>query len=151
MLDHIRRLFRYDRWANAEALAAAGDGVPRAARLVAHVLGAEWLWLSRLRGRPSPAAVWPEWGATACAEEMAALTGEWDGYLDGLDEAGLKQPIAYVNSKGERWTNTVEDVLLHVLLHSAYHRGQAATEMRAGGGVPAYTDYIHAVRQRLIE
>ncbi len=31
------------------------------------------------------------------------------------------------------------------------HRGQVASDVRASGGVPAYTDYIHALRQGLIE
>jgi uncharacterized damage-inducible protein DinB len=37
--------------------------------------------------------------------------------------------------------------LIHVLFHSAYHRGQIALQMRASGLTPAYTDFIHAVRQ----
>jgi len=41
----------------------------------------------------------------------------------------------------------VGDILTHVLLHSAYHRGQIAVDLRAAGLTPAYTDYIHAVRQ----
>jgi uncharacterized damage-inducible protein DinB len=45
----------------------------------------------------------------------------------------------------------VQDVLTHVVLHSAYHRGQIASQMRAGGEQPAYTDFIHAARQGLIE
>ena len=45
----------------------------------------------------------------------------------------------------------MEDILTHVLLHSAYHRGQIASQVRAGGEQPAYTDFIHAVRQGLIE
>ena len=57
----------------------------------------------------------------------------------------------YKNSKGEAWTSSVLDVLTHVVMHSAYHRGQIASVMRAGGGTPAYTDFIHAARQRLIE
>ena len=40
----------------------------------------------------------------------------------------------------------MEDVLLHVVMHSVYHRGQAAADVRANGGTPAYTDFIHAVR-----
>jgi uncharacterized damage-inducible protein DinB len=36
-------------------------------------------------------------------------------------------------------------------MHSAYHRGQIASLMRAGGSAPAYTDFIHAVRRGLIE
>jgi uncharacterized damage-inducible protein DinB len=44
----------------------------------------------------------------------------------------------------------VDDVLTHVILHSAYHRGQIASAVRAGGETPAYTDLIHAVRQGLV-
>lgn len=63
----------------------------------------------------------------------------------------LSQAVSYKNSKGELWTSTVQDVLTHVLMHSAYHRGQIASQMRANGQTPAYTDFIHAVRQGLIE
>jgi len=45
----------------------------------------------------------------------------------------------------------VADVLTHVVLHSAYHRGQIASLIRSGGDAPAYTDFIHAARQGLIE
>jgi uncharacterized damage-inducible protein DinB len=38
-----------------------------------------------------------------------------------------------------------------VLFHSAYHRGQIASQMRAAGFTPAYTDFIHAVREGFIE
>jgi uncharacterized damage-inducible protein DinB len=35
-------------------------------------------------------------------------------------------------------------------MHSAYHRGQIAADMRAAGFEPVYTDFIHAVRQGYI-
>ena len=47
--------------------------------------------------------------------------------------------------------STVQDILTHVPFHSSYHRGQIAVQTRAEGVQPAYTDFIHAVRQRLIE
>jgi uncharacterized damage-inducible protein DinB len=59
--------------------------------------------------------------------------------------------VSYTNSKGELWTSTVEDILTHLVIHSAYHRGQIASDLRSAGREPAYTDYIHAVRQGLIE
>jgi uncharacterized damage-inducible protein DinB len=33
-----------------------------------------------------------------------------------------------------------------VVIHSAYHRGQIAADVRAAGHEPAYTDFIHATR-----
>jgi len=38
-----------------------------------------------------------------------------------------------------------------VITHSTYHRGQIAADLRAAGVQPAYTDFIHGVRQGLIE
>jgi uncharacterized damage-inducible protein DinB len=63
----------------------------------------------------------------------------------------LARQINYVNSKGESWSSQVDDILLHVITHSAYHRGQIASNMRAAGLTPAYTDFIHAVRQELVK
>ena len=62
----------------------------------------------------------------------------------------FNDPIAYTNTKGERYSSRIVDVLTHVIMHSAYHRGQIASDIRADGGEPAYTDFIHAVRQRFI-
>jgi uncharacterized damage-inducible protein DinB len=66
-----------------------------------------------------------------------------------MDALGRK--VAYVNSLGESWTNAVEDILLHVIAHSAYHRGQVALALRSDGHEPAYSDYVHALRQGLVE
>jgi uncharacterized damage-inducible protein DinB len=41
--------------------------------------------------------------------------------------------------------------LEHVIMHSVYHRGQIATDVRAAGFSPAYTDFIHVIRHNLIE
>jgi uncharacterized damage-inducible protein DinB len=40
---------------------------------------------------------------------------------------------------------------MHVLLHSAHHRGQIAFELRASGQEPAYTDFIHAALEFFIK
>lgn len=144
----LSRLFVHDAWANREAVAAVrAAGAPAAAlRLLNHVAGAERLWWARLAGTPSPLAVWPELDMAACASELATLAREWESVLAGLDQAGLRRPVAYVNSLGESWRSTVGDILAHVPLHSSYHRGQVATALRAAGTPPPYTDFIHAAR-----
>jgi uncharacterized damage-inducible protein DinB len=150
----LRRLFVYDSWANREvltSLSSASSRVPRANKLMAHILGAEDTWYSRIRQQNPLLPVWPELDLEACGEEEARLRGLWMNYLEGLTDSQLPDSITYKNSKGESWTSTIEDILLHVIMHSAYHRGQIALEMRASGHTPAYTDFIHGVRQGLVE
>lgn len=149
-MRHLGRLLRYDAWANRETLRSLRQTAPsRSLRWMAHIVGAEYLWITRLRGQEEILPVWPELGVEACGERLDHLSRLWPEYLDQTDES-LTEAVRYTNSKGETWTNTVEEILTHVVIHSAYHRGQIASDVRAGGGIPAYTDYIHAVRQGLI-
>ena len=149
-MRHLRRLLRYDVWANRETLRSLKQSAPpRSLRWLAHIVGAEYLWMARLRRRQETLPVWPELDVEACGERLDELSRLWPEYLD--DDPDASEKIPYTNSKGEAWTNTVEEILTHVVIHSAYHRGQIASDVRASGGVPAYTDYIHAVRQGLIE
>jgi uncharacterized damage-inducible protein DinB len=146
----LARLFAWDDWANREVTAALeGAGTPpaRSVRILAHVLGAEWLWLSRLRQEEKRVPVWPEWDLVECRAQIGPLREEWIRLLDSLSGSGLGREVSYVNSKGEPWTNGAGDILLHVVFHSGYHRGQIASDMRSAAFEPAYTDFIHAVRQ----
>lgn len=152
--EHFLKMFNYDHWANREfltALRGTTPAQPKALRLLAHTLSAQKLWLERLQRIPQSVAVWP--GATL--EECSTLANEmislWAGYLNGLSPVGFEDAIDYRNSKGESWSSRVEDILTHVLMHSAYHRGQIALEMRAAGLQPAYTDFIHGIRQGFVE
>jgi uncharacterized damage-inducible protein DinB len=151
---HFLRMFVYDAWANRQCLSAM-----QAARLVssatvgrmAHILSAEKLWLERLRHESQSLPVWPTASIQDCLALADEMANRWQTYLTPLPPDTLNGKIEYRNSKGEPWASHVEDVLTHVLMHSAYHRGQVALEMRAAGLQPAYTDFIHAVRQGFVE
>jgi uncharacterized damage-inducible protein DinB len=152
-LVRFRRMFEHTAWANETVLDAlrAGPAPEKARAWLAHIVGAERLWLARLQHEPATMPVWPDLDLPTCGDELPALAAEWRRYLETLDEEGLDESIGYRNSKGEFWTSTIGDILTHVLLHAHYHRGQIASAEREAGGIPAYTDYIHAVRSGLIE
>ena len=153
LIEHLRRQFAYDAWANREALTALNASARPSARprqLLAHILSAERLWLERIREQPQSQPVWPDFTLDQCEAQIAELAGLWRDFLGKLSDARLSEKVTYKNSKGEPWTSTVEDILSHVVLHSAYHRGQIASQVRTGGEQPAYTDFIHAARQGLI-
>jgi uncharacterized damage-inducible protein DinB len=153
LIRHLHRQFAYDAWANREVLTAVRASpafATRSLQLLAHILSAELLWLERLKQRPQSHPVWPESGLEQCEAWILEVSRLWREYLEALAPDDLSRTASYKNSKGEPWASTVEDVISHVLLHSAYHRGQIASFMRASGDTPAYTDFIHAVRQGLI-
>lgn len=153
-VDNFRRLFRYDHWANEEvlnSLKAAKDAPSRSLGLLAHVLGAEYAWYSRLRQAPPPLAIWPQLTVAECEHHVLALEDVWEGYLKTLGSSGLAEAVSYTNTKGDVFNTGISDILMHIVVHSAYHRGQIASDMRANGNTPAHTDFVHAVRQHKLD
>jgi uncharacterized damage-inducible protein DinB len=154
VIGYLAREFVYNAWANRESLRSllAAKAVPaRAAEVIAHIVGAEWLWLKRL-GQSSPdLPVWPALSLHDCDAQLKALASAWKDLLRSTTDESLSQKIAYTNSKGEQWTNTVADVLTHVALHSSYHRGQIASLLGRAGETAAYSDYIECVRRGHLE
>jgi len=149
MLDVLRRQFTWTDWANHATLAAlrrAAHAPASALRRLAHLAATEHLWLARLERRAQPMPVWPDLGLDETAAILDELPELWRRYFERAGEAGLTGNVAYTNSKGESFTNRAGDVLLHVVSHGAYHRGQIATDLRAAGAEPALTDFIHWVR-----
>lgn len=152
MIEHLNRLFAYDAWANREVLAGlrAAPTVPaRSLKFIAHILAAERVWLERLEGRKQTVPVWPEFTLEESARHADELSELWRTYLEAGSEADLAKSISYKNSMGEAWSNRKDDILMHVVMHAAYHRGQIAADMRSAGLQPAYTDFIHSIRQGL--
>jgi len=156
------RLFAYDDWASRECLRAmrrAGSVPADALGRIAHILAAQKLWLERIQHQPQTMPVWPASDQSLTIDDCLTLADEmsiaWQSYLTRIGNQytpeSLADKVDYRNSKGEPWSSRVEDILMHVLFHSAYHRGQIALQMRASGAEPAYTDFIHAVRQGLVE
>lgn len=150
-IENYRRFFQYDHWANLEVIHSLKDENHISARslaLLAHILGAEYVWLSRLKQEPSTLPVWPQLTLLECEQHILALKEIWVDFLNRIGSNGLNASVSYKNTKGEVFASSVLDILMHVVMHSAYHRGQIAMDMRANGYAPAYTDFIHAVRQR---
>jgi len=144
----LERMFAYNAWANRDEvrhLRSLSKPPEKAIKILAHIIGTEWLFLGRLRREPKPAVVWPDLTLEKCEKQIEQLAREWPR------EFGRTDVGDYTNSKGERWSSRADDILVHVVLHGAYHRGQIATIVRGTGQEPAYTDYIHCTRQGFID
>jgi uncharacterized damage-inducible protein DinB len=147
---HIDRLFRHLAWADARTIDALGQmhAPPLdALRLLGHLLAAERVWLRRMEGTQGDVPVWPSLGLIECTSLARRNHDGYAAFLLSLSDGSLARAVRYRNTKGEEFTNSIEDILLHVALHGAYHRGQVARIVRAEGGVPLHTDYIFFIRE----
>lgn len=149
MIETLVRLFKYDDWANGEAvrsLRAMKQPPAKAIKLMAHICSAQRLWLERMKGVPQSLPVWPDWTLDAVEAEFLKLKRDWRVFLGEKKEADLALRFQYTNSKGEHYSSPIGDTAMHVVMHGVYHRGQIAALVREAGGEPAYTDFIQAAR-----
>jgi uncharacterized damage-inducible protein DinB len=149
MLETIKRMFAYDAWANARALDSmkSAEGGKAVAPL-AHLLVSEKIWLMRLRGEDTSSVdKSPELSSAECESLAEEMRASFASHLDSLNEDDLGSHLVYRNFKGVEFRTPVGEILTHVLMHGAYHRGQVAKALRAEGHAPADTDYITFARE----
>jgi uncharacterized damage-inducible protein DinB len=155
-LPEVRSLFAYNEWANQrvfdtvgplseEQFARALSGSFSSIRdTLGHVVGVEWVWLRRWNGE-SPRST-PDWAKTPTVASLQAKLGEVErereAFLASLSERDLDRGITYTNFAGEQWTYPLRDLLVHLVNHSTYHRGQIATMLRQVGAKAVATDYL---------
>ena len=148
-MSDFRRLFEYHIWANERTALSLEGQTGRAVELFAHMGAAGIIWHGRLTadaGGGDVVPVWPDWSleeATTRVHESTRLLLEFctDPALD------LERTVAYANSRGDAFQNSVREILDHVHLHYHYHRGQIATRVGQAGGNQAATDYIFFLRE----
>ena len=148
-MEHLSRLVEHLAWADhrvLEALRTTEPAEPRSLELFGHVLAAEHVWLSRLIGRDPALPVWPALTLADCARIAADNAAQLRQFVATLGPRDLERPVTYTNSAEQQFSTGIHDILLHVALHGAYHRGQIATALRGSDRVPASTDYIAYIR-----
>lgn len=150
----ILTLYDYNAWANARVLGTVEplpaeaflrdlkNSFPSVRDTLAHILGAEWIWLRRWHGEsPSTLLLATEFPSLASLKDrFAAIEQERRAFLDGLSEDRLTQPLHYRNTAGKAFTLPLVHSLQHVVNHGTYHRGQLTTMLRQLGAKPESTD-----------
>ena len=150
-MEHLNRLIDHLEWADNRALLslkACRVQLPAALGLYAHILGAEHTWLTRITGEAPTIAIWPEFSLDECEKLTAENAAGLREVVSQLTPDTVSRLVTYKNSKGFEFTNTVEDIIMHVALHGSYHRGQVAALLRSAGDQPVPTDYIQWFRTR---
>jgi uncharacterized damage-inducible protein DinB len=73
---------------------------------------------------------------------FAAVERKWTDYLARLEESQLAQDFEFVEeSNGQRFPWRIETIIIQMIGHAPYHRGQVALLVDQLGGETVDTDY----------
>ena len=144
----------YSRWATFKLIDAAralsdeqlrrdlGNSFGGVLATLTHIFAGDRIWLSRLQGNPRFTLL--DAGEDFSLEQLAAA---WPAIYDGLSAylatAQVDGDLHWTNLQGKKASLPVWQVLLHVVNHATYHRGQITTMIRQLGGNAVSTDLIY--------
>jgi uncharacterized damage-inducible protein DinB len=110
----------------------------RAIPLFSHVLNAHQIWNARILAQPILGVF--DVHPLGAMRELAQRNHNNSLLIIAQDD--FERSLTYTNSKGDTYTNTIRDILFHVVNHTTYHRGQLMSDFRQAGLEPLVSDYV---------
>jgi uncharacterized damage-inducible protein DinB len=162
MPEVIKELYEYNRWANHRLQQATSgltteqftrdlrNSFPSIRDTLAHIMSAEWIWLSRWLGT-SPSGMPESWKSSTrgeLLERWMEVESAQMAFVAKVTAEQLTAVIDYRNTQGQPFSNPLGDLMRHVVNHSTYHRGQVATMLRQLGEAAVSTDLVLFYRER---
>src|SRR4030042_5546553 len=148
--EYLVGLFQYNFRMDEEIISILEDNKSNSEKIIkifSHLLKAEKIWLMRLKGEDlSGQMIWPDLTIKECQDLIIENTQMYKQYFMSLKADEITKNLNYRNSKGQEFQTAILDIVIHVVIHSSYHRGQIAMLVRELGGNPINTDYINYIR-----
>jgi len=145
-LKTIEIMFEHLNWSNRQILKVLQtyEGVnQQTIRLFSHILLAEHVWFTRLKGLDSSSLpIWDDVSLEDCSRLCNENQKHYNEFLTQISDDNLEHIIHYRNSSGKEFQNTLREILTHVALHGQYHRGQINLQLRGAGFDPKPIDFI---------
>ncbi|MGI9547161.1 MAG: DinB family protein [Flavobacteriaceae bacterium] len=143
MKSFLNQLFDYNFYCNKKLIDECNKlaKVPEKSHsLFSHILNAHHIWNARILNSEIEYEVWQEhpvknWGDIHYENQRSS-------FEIITNTENFEQRIDYENTEGRLYTNTLHDVLFHIINHSTHHRSQIAMDFRNNGHEPIKLDYI---------
>lgn len=154
----LRSLFAHKTWANAELFAVLAAQVDNQSepfhaclRTLHHAYIVDRIFRAHLAGEPRPfdatnVAEVPNFEVLASA--VAELDRWYQEYVDQVSPEALSEVVDFTFTGGSPGRMIREEILLHLITHSVYHRGSVAQVLKSISIVPPddpYTVFLHQV------
>ena len=160
--EDIKLLYEFNSWANHRSMSAAekltneqfvkplGSSFSSVRDTLAHIYGAETIWLERFQGH-SPSSL-PDVKQFATLTSLREMWMQQESrllaFVRGLTQTDLDREMEYKTLKFGVYRNPLWQSMQHVVNHGTYHRGQVTTMLRQLGAEPILTDLMHFYRER---
>lgn len=143
MRAYLQQLFDYNYYCNKEIIEACSKmkEVPEKSReLFSHILNAHHIWNARILEEIPEHGVWDLHEPSDWEELHYSNQRDSFGIISNTDF--FDKRIIYENTEGRSFSNTLQDILFHIVNHGTHHRGQIVLDFRANGMEPPVLDYI---------
>ena len=156
-LELVRGLYAYNDWANGQVLDAAsrltedefarkqGASFESVEGNLAHIVGAQIVWLQRWTGgsNPKPVLEFQKMrGLPAIRDAFGRSHEALRAFIGSLTDERLDQVLAYRDSAGNAHERVLWQLMAHVANHGTHHRAETAMAMAALGKPMRELDYV---------
>jgi len=145
MKHYILKLYQYNAWANRRVIGCLERQAVTDEKILsifAHCVAANFIWYNRFMGLPkSDYKLWDGNYSVADLKNMVEEAAQlWLEFIES--NHSFDCVLKYHNYVGDYYENNMQDIMIHLVNHGSYHRGQVAVLLRERGYEPINTDLI---------
>lgn len=144
MKDFFLKWYSYNAWANRRVISCLEQQNVTDEKILTvfgHLMSANFIWLNRIKDLPkSEYELWGKYDLLELRKMVEQADALWMNFIQSTDN--FDRLMKYHNYVGEYYENNVQQIMIHLVNHGSYHRGQVATLLRQHGFEPVNTDFI---------
>jgi uncharacterized damage-inducible protein DinB len=144
MKDFFLKWYSYNAWANRRVIGSLERQAVIDEKIISvmgHLVSANFIWLNRIKDLPkSKYELWGTYDVRGLKRMVDEADDQWMSFI--RDNENFDRILKYKNYVGDYYENNVQQIMIHLVNHGSYHRGQVAMLLRQKGYEPINTDFI---------
>jgi len=144
MKEFFLKWYSYNAWANRRVIGCLERQAitdEKILSVLGHLVSANFIWLNRIKDLPkSKYELWGKYDVPALKRMVEDADEQWMNFIH--ENENFDRVLKYKNYVGDYFENNVQQIMIHLVNHGSYHRGQVAMLLRQKGFEPINTDFI---------
>jgi uncharacterized damage-inducible protein DinB len=144
MKEFFLKWYQYNAWANRRVIGCLERQMVSDEKILSvfgHLMAANFIWLNRIKDLPkSRYELWGAYDLIELRKMVEEADESWMNFIHSTEN--FDRLMKYRNYVGDYFENNVQQIMIHLVNHGTYHRGQVAMLLRQKGFEPVNTDFI---------